>query len=239
MRRQLITTSVFILLVLIGVMSRTAFSQGSPSDSTDIQREMVRSLAERFGLGTNWANCGYSIGVDRAGRVTGLNGIQFRPDSTNSMSEWAYRFLETNRDIFDIENPRQELPLSKNAHGTVEMYQVVNSIKVLNAYVQFGLNSDASVAYIDFSCYPEARNVNTTPSIDSLQAFSIARSDPQNENHPAKPLKAKLMIAKFNNDFHLVWTFILSGGGYFDGESRYFIDAHDGSVLKIGRSSIE
>jgi hypothetical protein len=241
---------ILLLLLSVFVTSSQAFnkielkpdssSNSANTDSTDIQREMVRNLVHRFGFGPNWRYCGYFIGVDHLGKIRGLRGIPFYPDSTSRLTEWAYNFLETNRNDLGIENPQQELLLSRKFPRVVRMQQVVNGVKVLNGFVQFELDSDTSSIAIDlYSYFPEARNINSTPSIDSLQAFSIALDDPVNDTIPSVAHNAKLIIAKFNDGFHLVWDFFITGGGYFNGGSEFFIDAHDGSILRITTDSVD
>jgi Zn-dependent metalloprotease len=246
-KQKKILLIAFIILPLLGyfyhsILSATESSKtgspilapGSPPksaviDSTDAQRTTMHRIRERFG--------GAQANVTRDGKITLINWLDLGMLTPENAVERIYQFFEQNTDLFNLANPRQELIVSKSyipsqGHGVVAFQQVINGIEVQYGGFDFNLGENNEfISRMRAYYYPEARNVNTTPSIDSLQAFLIALSDPVNDTLPAVAHQATLFIANFNGDLHLVWNFFVSGGGY-GGSAEYYIDAQSGAILK-------
>ncbi len=79
---------------------------------------------------------------------------------------------------------------------------------------------------------PSARRLNPIPSIDSLSAEAIAMADPEhNGASVTMGAPTRLSIAEFDNTAHLVWRVNVLNGGY-GGFANYWIDAHNGAILR-------
>jgi hypothetical protein len=230
---KILCTLIF-MSIFLGPHSASIFAQEPPvPDSTDAQREMVRRARERFGP---------HVFVDRGGRFAGARDIALGTFPREQLVDNLYGFLQRNSDFLGIENPRQELALEFDRGGNnVRMRQVVNGVNVNGTNVQFYMSLDEGIIInFDFTYYPEARNVNTTPSIDSLQAGAIAQADPIHGDNPTWVNYHGFFITQSrtlgglfaDGQMHLVWKIGVGGGGYREG-AFYLIDAHTGEILDV------
>jgi len=209
-------------------------------DSSEVQRQMVRLVIGRFGL---VIPCGEGLGVNRDGIVTGIRARAINRGLTAlDPTERAYQFLELHRDLFGLENPRQELVVERASARAVRFRQMANGIPVI---LGRSLLSVAPTGYtlhmwpdsnllkeFEGAVFPEARNVNTTPAVSREQAIAIAQSDTAHGGQPTEVSVADLYIAKFDDGCRLVWRLGISGGGY-GGAGIYMIDAHSGAILNV------
>jgi len=208
------------------------------SDSTDAQRATVQKIRGRFGI-TN-------APVDKNGVITGIrdyldNYIPL-PMAGDDQLEWVYQFVDQNRDIFQLENPRQELSLrysttSRNGLVSFDFDQVVNGIKIRNGFLGMLIIPDSAIIKsMNCKIFPQARSVNTTPNITREQAIDIALSDTAHTGIPPEiyPNRANVgpdpqLIIQIRDDIpHLVWPVHVYVGG-----PTYYIDAHSGEVLDV------
>jgi len=156
--------------------------------------------------------------------------------------EMAYQFLELNREKFHITNPRQELVYKKTMEsklsGTkrVDFEQVYQGVPVLYGGFKIVLNRNGEIEGIGAKYYYDI-DLSTTPQIDSATAENLALKDlgfPKD----AKIVKyrdriTRLTIWRSNQDkFHLIWLVRVSQEYPKAHAWKYYIDAHDGSVLE-------
>jgi hypothetical protein len=222
------------IISAILIVSCPMLVAATPSDSTEIQREIVRRANERFGFERH---SGRGVAVDRNGRITGINGIYVNVDSTFRLADWAYDFLERNADLFGMASPRQEFGLSFVYDNVVRMHQVVNGIEVMGALVQIVLSADRTYTGVDIYYSPAASNVNTTPAIDSLEAGRIAQADPIHGDARTYACCYELWVSSTYDGVHsfpdgemrLVWR--LGVGGGYENSAFYWMDAHSGRIL--------
>jgi hypothetical protein len=192
-----------------------------------------------------WERFGASCCVDQNGVLIGLRNEHINIGLTsNDPVERVYQFLEINRDLLHLENPREELPVksfdcSDSGACYVRLYQKANGIVVEGSYYRFALiptpdRQGLRLYDLDGAYYPEARQINPVPAISRAQADSIALSDPAHENTRAEASGAdKLIICGFDDGLHLVWRVGIINGGY-GGSASYLIDANTGIILKSG-----
>jgi hypothetical protein len=215
-------------------------------DSTEVQRQMVRLVIARFGL---VIPCGEGLGVNRDGIVTGIRARAINRGLTAiDPTERAYQFLELHRDLFGLENPRQELVVERSTTRTVVFQQMANGIPVILGRslirlapvgYSFHIRPDSNlIEEFGGEIYPEARNVNPNPAVSREQAIAIAQSDTAHGGQATEVSGARLYIAKFNEGCRLVWRLGLSGGGH-GGAGLYFIDAQTGDILNVIPGDIE
>lgn len=156
--------------------------------------------------------------------------------------EKAYQFIENRKDIFKLENPRDELILKRASirpdrqNNAVIFTHAVNGVKVLGAGYTIRLKADGKVFDFSGMIHPEAKKVDTTPRISKQQVIDIVikeagEGDPDADDPPVKD--PELLIAKFDDEFILIW---FTGMGYSakygtSGNYFYYIDAQNGEVL--------
>jgi hypothetical protein len=208
-------------------------------DTTDAQRATLRLIWERFGI-----NCC----VNRNGVLTGLFGDRINLGLTsNDPVERVYQFLERNRDLLNLENPREELLLkrcSRNDNGTghVHLYQKANGIIVNGSFYHFIFTTDPDsqgirLYELEGAYYPEARFINTIPAISQAQAESIAVHDPRHNGAIPNIRNTKLLIMGIDGSLRLVWQMAVTNGA-FGGSAGYIIDAQSGAILAAESSVI-
>jgi Zn-dependent metalloprotease len=152
---------------------------------------------------------------------------------TGDRVEDSYRFLDLHKDIWNLENPRQELRLQgiigpdkiDTITTTVVFDQVVNGVKVRYGECCIHYKSDGLMYLADVRIDPEARTINTSPAISQEQAIDIARQDTLVKDPNPKVFEPKLLIGRFNGKMLLFWQF---GFGY---DWSYAVDAHTGKIL--------
>jgi hypothetical protein len=209
-------------------------------DSSEVQRQMVRLVIERFGLALGR---GDGLAVNRDGIVTAIRGRAINRGLTAiDPTERANQFLEMHRDLFGLESPRQELVVERSTTRTVVFQQMANGIPVIlgrslirlaQVGYTFHFRPDSSlIERFGGEIYPEARNVSPNPAISREQAIAIAQSDTAHGGQPTEVSVADLYIAKFDDGCRLVWRLGISGGGY-GGAGIYFIDAQSGAILNV------
>lgn len=229
----------------IGVTGAIAQDKPIP-DSTDAQRQAVRLINERFGFR---ANDGSGFVVNSYGVPKGIRGEQINIGLTSSDPvERVNQFFVHNEDLFQLQNPSDELVVagfhrSPTGAGVVYVDQMVGGVKVCDGGYLVYFRSDSLGAQLteitdNHGGYiPSARNINTIPTIDSLEAGRIAMNDTDHGSGKTRAGKYQLLIANFSDGPHLVWRFG-SGGGARSGESFYYmIDAHDGAILDVRNAS--
>jgi hypothetical protein len=207
------------------VTTSVVISETLPTaDSTDAQREMVRRARERFGP---------HVYVNRDGRIEGIRYISLGTFRREELTDRLYEFLERNSDLLGIENARQELPLSFEPSSTVRMHQVANGLEVLYGSIQFDMILEEGTIFgMSVNYYPEARDINPTPTIDSLRAGEIAQADPRHGDAQTWVCCYELFISRTydgvhefaDGDIHLIWKVVV-------GEWVYMVDAHGGEIM--------
>jgi len=194
------------------------------ADSSEIQIEKLRIIRERLGP--------VAAFVDRNGLITGFRNLMIGSNDRQDLIGRIYAFLEQNIDIFGLTNPRVELPITRNRYAVIESKQVASGLDIINSGFHIVMGQDNRfIEVMECNIYPNAQSLNTTPSIDSLEAFGIALNDPAHEGRAAVTTEAELKIAYVAGSLHLIWHFFLQGGGY-NGGSEYYIDAHNGAILR-------
>jgi|WetSurMetagenome_2_1015567.scaffolds.fasta_scaffold149475_1 hypothetical protein len=204
------------------------------TDSTDAQKATVKLAIEKFGI---------TPMVDKNGIINAIGGIEHGIImEISDPLEAVYRFFEENGSFFGLDNPREELIVrdnvrSRNGYGHLGFVQKIDEIDAENSFykIDFRVLPDSqSIDLISIAghIFPEARNLNLIPSISSAQAESLAINDPvHNGAEAAVGAKTHLLVSEINDALHLVWRVNIMNGGY-GGSASYWIDAHDGTILK-------
>jgi hypothetical protein len=237
--RKAIIFSFFILYIIIQFtvinMDICFADEISQVDSTQAQKTAVALARERFGV----IAC-----VDENGFITSMgsnSGISIATDDIDPL-EVAYFIFEQNRDLFGLDNPREELVLHNIGRGeagsvAIAFRQMEHGLEVENAFYQvhLGPTSDSQkvkLLSMEGRIFPSASKLSTSPAIDSAKADSVAMGDTAHgESSVSVGAPTHLAISEFEDILHLVWRVNIINGGY-GGSAAYWIDAQTGTILK-------
>jgi Zn-dependent metalloprotease len=153
----------------------------------------------------------------------------------------AFVFLEGIKNHYRINNPRTEFTIRRiindNGIRSVIFDQVHNGVKVRNGYFTINLTRNDSLSFNDIVGFyePEARTIDTHPTISIEQAKQIVTEHPRAKGSGIEYItKSELIIGRFDNAMRLVWaiTMFRTDSGIVVGY-EFFIDAQNGSVLEV------
>lgn len=162
--------------------------------------------------------------------------------------EAAYEFLEQNKDLYGITDPREELKVkgvAKDKFGAmVDLKQVYRGVDIYQAGMSVHFTSSGKLKGITGG-FGQVGNLSTTPTIDSNAATQIAKRDLNYTDESEKkqkefeaiigsnrsPVNASLVLASFQNQYHLIWIVDLTRMAAPGGTWVYWVDAHKGAIL--------
>jgi Zn-dependent metalloprotease len=190
------------------------------------------------------------VNMNNKGIPTSITGDLSAGITATEPVEKAYQYFELHKDLYQINDPRKELKLKwvhdytgSTGGAHVAFNQVYNGIGVGVGDMRVHLNKEGKIWDVTFKYDPEARKVDTTPSISEEQAKQIAVSNPDYEYNNPYFGEPELLIAHFEDGYHLVWRFYLGEitdpyhdyGGKFPTKNDfyYLIDAKTGQILKL------
>ena len=223
------------------------FVVGNFQTQAEGQKERIGSFADQKGvvpkdslesqIQSLFGNASYNVADD--GTIASLSGKTLglgltEPDTIDRI----YQFFELYKELFQIENPREELSVlrfARNQYGyhSIKFEQMVRGVKVRYSGFIVSLCPDTSfIDAVNGMIHPQARSVNTVPDISADQAIIIAKADPAHGDSVTYANKPELLIAKVGDIYHLVWKLGIGGGGYH-GSASYLIDAHTGEILEV------
>jgi thermolysin len=148
--------------------------------------------------------------------------------------EIAMQFFATNKTLFSMTDPAQEMEVIKTRTDNrgwkhVRMQQKYKSLRVEGKTYLVHINPEQEVRMVNGNYLPQIQ-VDITPAIDSTTAIANARSDLNPPEDPVMAPEAELVICQFNDKTYLVWKTILVCEKPM-GEFVYYIDASNGDVL--------
>jgi hypothetical protein len=192
-----------------------------------------------------------------ANPVTGvpehLYGDLSKNQTQSEPVEATYEFLEQNKDLYGITNPRDELKVqgvAKDKYGAmVDLKQVYKGVDIYRAGMSVHFNSAGKLKGITGG-FAQISDLSTTPSIDFLSAIGIAKRElnytaederravekwgniptPQGMKQAKPPVNARLFVVSFKGEYRLVWIVGLRRAETV-GTWEYWIDAHTGQIL--------
>ncbi len=172
-----------------------------------------------------------NIDLDANGIPTNLFGDLSIGITATEPLEKSYQFFEIHKDLFRLINARSELKcyriISDDGFvSTIKFRQVHNGIGVEHGQYFVHFCRDGSIGGANGYLNPEARHVNTTPSILKEQAQQIAEADYKGlKMMGVKMPDPELLIHGRGGKLYLCWK-------VFPGlEYNYYIDAHTGELL--------
>ena len=205
---------------------QSADSSGK-SDSLSAYIENVRlTLIGRYGM---------RFQLDKNGIPTSIEGELSKGITAIDPVEMAYQFLELNKDLYQIESPRDELIVKGVIEGgelgtTIKLGQVVGGIRVDSRGFILQYGRAKKLWCVDGRIDPQARQVNTTPAISEKQAKEIVCATIQDREPPPTPKDAGssgpiICRPVQGGQLHLAWIVRLD-------TLRYYVDAHNGEIFQ-------
>jgi Zn-dependent metalloprotease len=212
------------------------------TDSTEIQKNIVQDIRNRFGSNIKMR----MSSVNSKGIISGLSGFELNKDLTaTDPRKRAFQFLEMNKDILRIENPREQFEISQhdpecNDEDCVTLEQVEKGVMVFGGHVEFRFIRDSSgvmeiEGFRSHIC-PDTRGINTFPAISEERVRQIALGDSICKGFsPSLNPAPFLCIKEYNQVFRLVWLVNIKNINICESKVYDFtIDANDGKVLWAG-----
>lgn len=166
-------------------------------------------------------------------RIVGFFG---EIDSTGSPANAVLGFLETNGDIFRIDDVGAELVLDTivtrdDGSRTIVLQQVCQGLSVVGCHLDFGVTPESSIERINGRFLPDVR-VSVKPQIDSVTAIGIASDSLKSAGLKADGLTGTLCILPQRDSFRLVWQ--IDGLRLSDPahpRESVYVDAHSGEIV--------
>jgi Zn-dependent metalloprotease len=222
-------------LVLFIIISSTVFliADGyapASKDSLSAHIDFVsKTLIGRFGM---------RFKLDKFGIPTSITGELSKGLTATDPIEQAYQFFDSNKDLFPIENAKRELIVWQQIGGdehfgpTVKFYWCVDSVRIHGATIILNYSRDGKLYNYDGKFDPEARKVDTKPTLDESEAKQIVVADKRSGGEILEnTVSDGLIIIKVNDKYHLTWAIT-------SGPTSYWIDAKSGAVVKTEASSV-
>jgi len=155
--------------------------------------------------------------------------------------EMAYKLFELNPNRFHIESPRQELVLKGISSGevsmTVRFKQVYNGVDLLDSDIGVHFTIIGGRLYTVSGTYCGDITLSTIPQIDSTEAQKISlkqwahpgTKEALSSNRP--PIHLAIWRSE-HDKLYLIWMVRLIWQFLPDHIWEYYINAHDGTVLR-------
>ena len=170
-----------------------------------------------------------------------VNTGKLKMPEKSDPKEMALEFFELNREHFHMKNPKEELVLagvlSDDIITRVTLKQVYNGVPV-DAGTRVFFNNRGELEHIYFTYY-DIVDLSPIPQIDSATAENLALKDlgfPKDAkvvNNKKRKASTQLCIWLHQDEkFHLIWVVWVSQDYPEAHAWQYYIDAHDGTVLK-------
>ena len=157
-------------------------------------------------------------------------------DPNSSPANVAMGFLETNRDIFRIDDVQSELAfdtVETHADGsrTIVLQQMCQGLKVVGCHLDFEATPKSSIEQIN-GCFLPNVQVSVKPSIDSATAVGIVYDSLKSAGVKPGGLRGTLCILPQIRSFLLVWQ--IDGIPSTRAGKRakpIYVDAHSGAIV--------
>ena len=167
---------------------------------------------------------------------------KYNKPSKGDPVEMAYEFFELNQERLGVKNPRAELlhtyKAMDNIGGVVTFQQVYGGVPILYSQIAARFTGTGELKSVEGEYHYDI-NLSTTPSIDSATVENLALKDlgfPKDAkvvNNKKRKASTQLCIwLHQDGKFHLIWVVWVSQDYPEAHAWQYYIDAHDGTVLK-------
>jgi len=148
--------------------------------------------------------------------------------------EIAMQFFQTNKTLFSMSDPAQEMEVIKTRTDNrgwkhVRMQQKYKSLRVEGKTYLVHINPELEVRMVNGNFLPQIQ-INTTPAIDSSECIANARDDLNPQDELVQDPNVELVIYHFNDETYLAWKTTLVCDKPM-GEFVYYINASNGDVI--------
>jgi Zn-dependent metalloprotease len=153
--------------------------------------------------------------------------------------DMAFEYFQNNKYTFKIKDAQKEFCLGEYSKDDlvgdshVKLLQTINGVRV--RYGQYILRFDqkGQLTRVYGQIDPEAKKVDTNPTISEEHAKQMAISANKSDTHAKDYTKSNgLLVINTKNSYHLVWDIEC-------GLMIYRIDAKTGSIIESGSSAIK
>jgi hypothetical protein len=171
-----------------------------------------------------------TLGVPR--QLVPLGNDFSNGQSVNNSMEPAYEFLESNKEMFGITNPRSELLGElKNKSGDtviVTFNQIYKGVIVWNSNIVFFLDPSGRVRWVNGTLHPDV-DISTSYRISDTAAISIVRKKLGVRGKELSIEKPSLGILCDKTKYYLAWLIRAE-------TFSCYVDANNGSIIPLPMS---
>jgi Zn-dependent metalloprotease len=235
MKALKMTLSIQLIISAIFIITSAALADGYISQRANAHDSLSKYID--FVSKTIIGRYGSKFKLDNNGIPTSITGNLSSGLTAKDPVDIVYEFFEKNKDIFQLQNPRQELILIDSISDgivgpTVRMAWAVNGVKVGCPEFRAQFSKASGLYEIDGDICPDARKINTNPIIGEEQAKQFVVNDTKNLGSKLGDVKSsQLIIAKFNDSFKLAWIINIVRMDSLIINTDYYIDATNGDIL--------
>jgi len=230
-KSMLVILGIVFILIATNVTYVKAQGSGYSREKNTVWEEFLRnhnvtsSLFSKFGIPTLIA------------------GTSLNPTITTyeSLEEIGYAFFEENKDLFKMNNPRNELQIKSVSDDTkygithIKYQQNYNRIPVQGGVLIVHIRTTDNQILSVNGNYKPSINVSTTPTLSAKQSEKITKEDMELNIGPADVHETDLIIFEKDSNFYLAWALSLISSDYTQ-PWEYIIDAHSGEIIKKSSS---
>jgi Zn-dependent metalloprotease len=213
------------------------------ADDQDTIRAAIDSAYQTTNLHESYTPCDVvkefgegklkNIDLDANGIPTNLFGDLNIGITATEPLEKSYQLFEIHKGIFKI-NPREELQyvgaITRDGFISTTVFdQIHDGIKIEGGQYAIHFNRNGTLNGANGNLFPEARQINGTPTVSKEQAQQTAEADYKGLKMMGRKMPdPELLIHRHRGKFYLCWK-------VFPGlEYNYYVDAHSGEI--VGRA---
>ena len=212
------TFIAFVMFISCG-SSNNKTSQQSPllSQRTDIQLEIDQSLGTPILM---------------KGNLSSLDVL-----SRKNVFESALLFVEQNKDIFNLKEPRKELALVDTTTDELGFQHVtfqrqVDEVTIWGDELKIHFNKDGVLYFVNGRYHPSLpENFVTRPALNQADCEEIAVADAIKNINASTVKETELVIFPQKGTYHLVYRINIVGGVLMTTNWEYFVDAANGEIV--------
>lgn len=165
--------------------------------------------------------------------LSGKIAEPFEGKSERMIVEAALEFLDENRSLLRMKEPKQELQLinkmtDSKGNTCVAMQQMHNGLPVVGGTVRVQFDAERAITHITNKYQPDL-DIDTKPKIDVQVAVETAQKDAKT-GKPQEGYTPMLCIHQYKGKTSLAYKVHIDD---FEHERKlhYYVDAHDGTII--------
>ncbi len=163
-----------------------------------------------------------------------VEGALSAPTAASSQVDAALTYFQNNENVYKLSNVAADMQVSRIVEDDLGMRHIrfqqhYEGLPVIGQEMMAHFGSDGVLKTVNGILEPKIK-LETTPSIQSAEAVSIADTDLQNFFGKGEPDMPELVVFPWEGNTYLAWRMFLYSNSPM-GRWEYFVDAHTGDVI--------